>query len=154
MSTESEVLAPESKLGKRLAALAAMKEQANVLEAQILKDQAELVILLEKAGHDRFSIDTSYSVVKGVVVRAERVIYDAEGLRDDLTDDQWDKCTKTVLDTSLLEACVAAKVIPIETVAAHSEVKPNKAYIKLGIKKKNLVKKPSAVKRNIRATVI
>lgn len=154
MAEEIDQLSVDSSLGQKLTALQALKEQVQTLSEKYEKDQAAVIEALRKAGHERFELDTPFTSIKGTVVAAERVYYDAEGLEGDLDEETWEKVTKRVLDTEKLEALVVAGIIPIETVDMHSEVKVNKPHIRFTVKKKSAVKKPKAKRQRTRATVL
>ena len=75
--------------------------------------------------------------VVATVVAAERVVINEESLKKALGAATWGKVTKQVLDKDKLEAHVATGAIPATTVAACSETKENKPYVRLSGDSKN-----------------
>lgn len=70
--------------------------------------------------------------LKASVVRAERVVTDYDLLRERIDDEGvWNSITKQVVDPALLEAAVAMGVVSKDDVAAVSETRPNKPFIKI-----------------------
>lgn len=144
----------ESVLGRKLVEVADLKTQIAELTEKFEKKQQECIEALRTSGSDRFEVQTAFLTLTGTVVAAERVVYDSEGLENDLSPEDWERVTKRVLDTDKLEAMVVAQVIPIEAVDAHTEVKVNKPYLRIKATKKRSVAKRRAKKQTVRATVI
>lgn len=112
--------------------LASIKAAADVLKKQHADVEARLIAALEVQGKDVLTAKTSQGgVIKGAVVRAERVVIDSEALENTLDKRLWEKVTKRVVDNALLEAHVVTGAIDEQVVAACSEVKQNKPYVKV-----------------------
>lgn len=116
-----------------LVILASIKAAADVLAKQKADVEEQLIAVLDVAGKNNISATTSQGgTVTGTVVRAERVVIDAEALEKALDKRLWEKVTKRVLDNNLLEAHVTTGAIDEQVVAACTEIKQNKPYVKVG----------------------
>lgn len=69
--------------------------------------------------------------VKATVIAAERVIINEDVLQKTLGAKLWGKVTKAVLDKAKLEAHITTGDIDANVVAACSETKVNKPYVKI-----------------------
>lgn len=115
-----------------LLVLANIKAAQDALKVQHEQMQARLIEALDKQGKDKIAATSSDGrTVKGSVVRAEKVVIDQAALEAALPAKVWEKVTKRVLDNDLLEAHVATKAIKEEVVAACSEVRQNKPYVRV-----------------------
>lgn len=105
-------------------------------EAKRLVDDAQkrLVSEMDTAGETTIAFENEDGhTISGTLVKATRVVMDDEALQEMLTDEQWDKITTPVLDKSRLEAAVAMQIVSADTVAAASEVRENKPFIKMTV---------------------
>lgn len=108
--------------------LAKAKEQAKALATSIADQEAKLIAKMDAAGLDRISAGDG---LDGTLVRAERVVIDPAELEARLTKPQWAKVTRLVLDNEKLEAMVVVGAIKPDVIAAASEVKVNKPYLRV-----------------------
>jgi hypothetical protein len=106
--------------------LTARTERDNY-EAQAKKLQGQILALMDGGDLDEYANQQC----KAKVIEPVRSVLDEEGLRGDLTKEQLDKITRTIIDPGMLEAAVKAKVIPLAIVLAHTNEVPNKAFVKV-----------------------
>jgi hypothetical protein len=153
-NTEYHSLDPDSRLAKLLIEAHETKMETERLGeryAQLVEQASTIAATLPQhleIVHDTALLRTTY-------ITAETLQIDTDGLKNDLNEDQWDRCSKRVLDKELLEACVAAKVIGKEVVDAHSTLVPKRPYFlfkssKRSMTKKQPVKRASAKAKSIR----
>lgn len=116
-----------------LRVLANIDAAKKALAEQHEQVQERLIAILDSQGRDVLQADMGQGQkVRGKVVRAERVVIDEPTLLGHLDGlGLGDKVTKRVLDKGLLEAHVKTGEIKPDLVAACSEVKQNKPFIKI-----------------------
>jgi hypothetical protein len=107
--------------------LARLKEQIAALERVKAEVTGRVVEALEQSGRSTVTAQG----VKGTLVKASTVVIDPDKLKGDLTAAMWKRVTKQVLDKEMLEAHVATGDIDPNVVAAASEEKFSKPYIKV-----------------------
>lgn len=123
---------PISKLGANLLRYAVAKKVAKKAAESQSKAEADLISAMRAAGQETVSATLdSGANVKGTLVEGETVSYDFDRLKKQLTPAQWKKITVDVVDKTLLEAEVTVGNIDANVVAACSEVKPRKAFVKV-----------------------
>lgn len=116
-----------------LLALAAVKAEEKRLAEKKTEIEAKLVEALIVAKQKTISVTLDDGkTIKGTLVEAQRVLYDGDKLEKTLGAPMWKKVTKQVLDAVKLEAQITVGAIDPNVVAACSEVKDNKPYIRLG----------------------
>lgn len=136
---DRDQLASDSRLFAALVAAKEAKDEAEAAKARADKAQEAAIKLF--GASKRVSVATATKMIDATLIEAETLRIDDAGLFGELDADQIDRCTKRVLDRELLEACVAAKVIPREKVEAHSELVPKKPYILFKEKRRPTIKK-------------
>lgn len=117
-------------LDKTLARIAEIKKQIAELEGERKELEASVIEHLESVqlvtidwGSDRKN--------KATIVYGSSMKIDATGLRDELTDRQWQSVSVRVLDEKLLEDKVARGQIDVHVVAKHTTEVQKKPYVRL-----------------------
>lgn len=119
-----------SDVGSDIVRLAEIKQALTLLSEE--KDLIEQQIIAGMGGAKTTKVSTPWDgTITATVVRGERVIISEESLKKKIGATLWGKVTKQVLDKEKLEAHVATGAISATDVAACSETKENKPYVKV-----------------------
>lgn len=109
--------------------LAKAKESAAELAKTIAELELAVIAEMTKVGVTNISV--SDDAVKGTLVRVTRVVINDEQLETALGATVWNKVIKKVLDKEKLEAMIVVGKIDASVVAAASEEKINKPFVKI-----------------------
>ena len=124
MSLESEFLK-----------LAHAKESAAELATTIAELELAVIAEMTKVGVTNVSVSDAIKgtvvAIKGTLVRVTRVVINDEQLETALGATMWNKVIKKVLDKDKLEAMIVVGKIDAAVVAAASEEKINKPFVKI-----------------------
>lgn len=125
---------------------AALAEEARELLLTMAQRKAQMEAMASTQGQDQERLLTILSSfeqktlaatgsdgrkVKGTVIAAERIVIDADRLKNEIGAKLWDKVSVRTLDKGLLEAHVKTKAVDENVVAACTEIKTNKPYVKI-----------------------
>ena len=116
-------------LEKDFVSLVKAKADAAALAILIAQLEKEVIDEMERLNLVRVSYQDDQ--IKGTLVQAERVVTSETELEKLVTVQMWNKITKRVLDKEKLEAMVVVGKISAATIASASEVKQNKAYVRV-----------------------
>ena len=111
--------------------LARIKAQSEALAVQKAEVEARLAQDLRSKGQKTLTATVAGAEVKGTLVAPQRVTIDEQKIHDALDAKTWKKVTKQVLDTDKLEAAVALGDVDANVVAAASDIKDTKPYVKV-----------------------
>ena len=109
--------------------LAKAKESAAELAKTIAELELAVIAEMTKVGVTNVSV--SDDAIKGTLVRVTRVVINDEQLETALGATVWNKVIKKVLDKEKLEAMIVVGKIDASVVAAASEEKINKPFVKI-----------------------
>ena len=109
--------------------LARAKESAAELAKTIAELELAVIAEMTKVGVTNVSV--SDDAIKGTLVRVTRVVINDEQLETALGATVWNKVIKKVLDKEKLEAMIVVGKIDASVVAAASEEKINKPFVKI-----------------------
>ena len=109
--------------------LAKAKESAAELAKTIAELELAVIAEMTKVGVTNVSV--SDDAIKGTLVRVTRVVINDEQLETALGATMWNKVIKKVLDKDKLEAMIVVGKIDATVVAAASEEKVNKPFVKI-----------------------
>ena len=109
--------------------LAKAKESAAELAKTIAELELAVIAEMTKVGVTNISV--SDDAIKGTLVRVTRVVINDEQLETALGATMWNKVIKKVLDKDKLEAMIVVGKIDASVVAAASEEKVNKPFVKI-----------------------
>lgn len=118
-------------VNKKIAILSEIKSNINSMDIQRKEIELEIIDLLDEVGLSTIDTDIEEGTVKATIVRAVSVKIDETGLRESLSDKQWQSISTRVLDEKLLEDKVARGLISIDLVANNSTEVQKKPYVKL-----------------------
>lgn len=114
-----------------LIALAQIKAAQEALAKEKLVVEERIVAALRAHGTKTVSTDVDGERIQGTLVEPERTTIHEDKLKSALDTKQWNKVTSQVLDKEKLEAAVAMGIVDPNVVAAASEVKATKPFVKL-----------------------
>lgn len=114
-----------------LIALAQIKAAQEALAREKVEVETRLIAALDSKGVKSVSTDVDGDKVQGTLVRPERTTIHEDKLKQALDSKTWGKVTTQVLDKEKLEAAVAMGIVDPNVVAAASEVKATKPFVKL-----------------------
>lgn len=114
-----------------LLVLANLREQISALTEQKALVEETIMATMTKAGQKTATLTVAGATMKATVVAGQRVVIDEGKIKSALDPKTWKKVTRVVLDKDKLEAAVALGEVDTNTVAACSEVKDVKPYVKV-----------------------
>jgi hypothetical protein len=112
-----------------LVLFASLKQGIKTLTKELDKVEQRLVSAMDSKGQK--SVSAQNGDVKGTLVTGSRMVIDEEKLKKSLTASQWRAVSKSVLDKEKLEASMVVGTVDPNTVAAATEEKDNKPYIRV-----------------------
>lgn len=115
-----------------LVRLTMLKDIAKKAQDLVAQAEKSLIDAMAREHKDQVTAVTADGdEVKGTLVAPQRVSIDAEAIHKVVPAKTWNKITKQVLDTALLEAAVAMGEVDAQVVADASTVKDTKPYVKI-----------------------
>lgn len=96
--------------------------------------QAEAAALMAEENIHSASVTGSGVEIKGTRIEAEVANVDYTKLQTLVSPVQWEKITKRVVDTDLLQAAIDTGEISADTIASCTEITTRKPYIKFTVK--------------------
>lgn len=123
-----------SKIQDKLVRLLEIKQKRAALDEEYSTLENEVIALMDKIGEKTATVSDESGALTGTVVRGSTLQINEDGLRKALGAKLWAKVTKRVIDKKKLEAFTVTGEISPMVVAAHSEEKQSKPYVRLSNK--------------------
>lgn len=104
------------------------------IEEMISGVQKEAIDFLKRLGQKSIGFDDPLDgkvKITGTLVTATSLVFDEAKLKKRIGSAKWNRITRRVLDTTLLEAAVAQGLITPQTVAACVSEEPKTPYIRI-----------------------